>query len=341
GAFALTLLASPFVFSHYTEHQGHGKTFRWADIANQLGMLRSDPALRDVCLIEFFAQAVNGFYAFFIIVIAIQSFQLGADDAARLAAIQGLSLIFALFFLGGLARQFGQRAVYLASFGWIAAALALLGLTPVTTGLWVGGLALGFGVGMLEILNLTRFARISAVLGRGKIAGINALVGPGGSLFGSLLGGIAGPVMGLQAVFLLFLPPLLFFAGRLLRQAEAEAENRPATLNAWEKLGQTLWQLLEWLAIASLLVSLLLGVGMLLRPVLATPAGLSILLFFTALALLAGWLPWTRGRLKPSAALAALVASTVWIAPVLVQVLGIQSPVGNWFAAVIGLLKAI
>ncbi len=341
AAFGLTLLASPFVFSHYAEHQGHGRRFSWSDILAQLGVLRSDADLREVCLIEFFAQAINGFYAFFIIVIAIQSFHLGADDAARLAAIQGLSLIFALFFLGRLARRFGQRMVYLGSFAWIAAALGLLGLTPATQGLWVGGLALGLGVGILEIVNLTRFARISAVLGRGKIAGINALVGPGGSLFGSLLGGIAGPVMGLQAVFLLFLPPLLFFGGRLLLKGVAGVESHQPSLPWHEKPRQAFWRWLEWIAVACLAASLLLGTGILLRPVLATPSGLAALLFLTAWSLLVGWLPWTRGKLKSSVALAALLASTVWTAPPLVQILGVRSSVGHWFAAVIGLLQDI
>jgi MFS family permease len=341
AAFGLTLLAAPVVFSHYTEHRGHGRRFLWADVIGQLGLLRSDLALREVCLIEFFAQSVNGFYSFFIIVIAIQSFHLGADDAARLAAAQGLSLIFALFFFGELARRFGQRTAYLGSFAWIAAALALLGLTPVMQGLWVGGLALGLGVGVLEIVNLTRFARISAVLGRGKIAGINALVGPGGALFGSLLGGMAGPVMGLQAVFLLFLPPLLLFGGRLLLQGVAGAKNPQPSFKWRENPGQTLWHLLEWLAIASLSVSLLLGSGMLLRPVVATPSGLAILLFLTAWSLLVGWLPWTRGKAKPSVALAALLASTVWIAPPLVQTLGVQPSAGHWFDAILGLIREI
>ena len=273
--------------------------------------------------------------------IAIQSFHLGADAAARLAAIQGLSLIFDLFFLGRLTRRFGQRTVYLGSFAWIAAVLGLLGLTPATQGLWVGGLALGLGVGILEIVNLTRFARISVVLGRGKIAGINALVGPGGSLFGSLLGGIAGPVMGLQAVFLLFLPPLLFFGGRLLLQSMAGAENQQPSLPWHEKPRQALWSLLEWFAVACLALSLLLGTGILLHPVLATPSGLAVLLFFMAWSVLVSWLPWTRGKAKSSVALAALLASTVWIAPPLVQILGVQSSVGHWFAAVIGLLRDI
>jgi MFS family permease len=341
AAFGLTVLAAPLVFGHYTEHQRHGRRFMWADVPAQLGLLRSDLALREVCLIEFFAQAVNGFYAFFIIVIAIQSFRLGADDAARLAAAQGLSLIFALFFLGGLARRFGQRAVYLGSFAWIAAALALLGLTPATNGLWAGGLALGLGVGMLEIVNLTCFARISAVLGRGKIAGINALVGPGGGLFGSLLGGIAGPWLGLQAVFLLFLPPLLFFGGRLLLQGVTAKEKGQFT-GAWRKYpGKPLWQLLEWLAVACFAVSLALGAGMLLRPVLASQSGLAALLFLSAWGLLAGCLPWTRGRLRPSAALSALLASTVWIAPPVVQGVLMQPPISRWFELVLGFLKAI
>ncbi len=103
----------------------------------------------------------------------------------------------------------------------------------------------------------------------------------------------------------------------------------------------TYWRWLEWIAVACLVVSLLLGTGMLLHPVLATPSGLAVLLFLTVWSLLVGWLPWTRGKVKSTAALAALLASTVWTAPPLVQILGVQSSVVHWVAAVIGLLQDI
>jgi MFS family permease len=295
AAFAVTLLGGPFVFAHYREHQTHTRRFRWADVISQLGLLRTDAELRETCLLEFFTQAINGFYSFFIIVIAIETFHLSKDDASRLVAAEGLSLIVALFLLGRLARSFSQAHVYLGSFVWVIVSLMVLGLTHAGTGLWIGGLALGLGVGMLEIVNLTRFARLSGVLGRGKIAGLNALVGPGGSLFGSIFGGIIGPVFGLQAVFVLFALPFLIFGGHILWQA--------ADARIWTILHQGL----KRLAIIALSASLLLGVLLLLRPVIAIPYAASLVLFAAVWLVLVTATPGTKGRIGVSALLASLL----------------------------------
>ena len=78
--------------------------------------------------------------------------------------------------------------------------------------LQLGGLLLGFGLGLLQVVNLARFARAGARLGQGQAAGMNALAGPLGGFSGSLLGGLVGQRLGLQNMFLVFVP-VAFLAG--------------------------------------------------------------------------------------------------------------------------------
>lgn len=264
-AFCATVLAAPFVFKGYRPRPA-GRGFRWREVALQWRLLGAEPALREVVLLEFLAQAVNGYYSFFIIVIAIQGFGLDQARAAQLAAVQGLALIAALFLLGPWAARQGQRAAYLASLGGASLALAGLGLAGSAGWLWPGGIALGLAVGVLEIVNLTRFARLGQVHGRGQMAGLSALAGPGGALAGSLLGGAAGPVLGLQAVFLLFIPALAWFAWRFWRFGVAgeAAPGRP-----WALLGAGLARAAERAALAALAACLALGLALLARPLLA------------------------------------------------------------------------
>lgn len=89
-------------------------------------------------------------------------------------------------------------------------ALLLLALAQHLAWLWVGGALLGVGLGLLQIHTLTQFAQLGARLGRGRVSGLSALAGPSGGLVGGLLGGTLGAVVGLQTVFLFFLP---VFAG--------------------------------------------------------------------------------------------------------------------------------
>lgn len=78
--------------------------------------------------------------------------------------------------------------------------------------LWGGGAMLGLGLGLLQIHNLTQFSRVGARLGHGRVAGFSALAGPAGSLVGGLLGGTLGQWIGLQMVFLVFVPLFLSLA---------------------------------------------------------------------------------------------------------------------------------
>ncbi|WP_437716357.1 MFS transporter [Sorangium sp. So ce448] len=214
-SFLITVLMSPIVFGPYTARSAHPRSLRLSGVRSDLALLAQDVELRSVCLIEFAAQSINSFFMFFIIPIGIAVAHLTAAEASGLLAWQGVTFIFALFALGGLVGRVGHERVYLASLVLVPSALLLLGLSRDLLLLRAGGLLLGLGLGILQIANLTRIARIGARAGRGKVAGLQALVGPSGGLFGSAVGGLLGPSLGLQAMFLL----LSVFFGVLLAVA--------------------------------------------------------------------------------------------------------------------------
>ena len=224
GLFLLTGLMAPLVFRRDASAPQVGGAVSLAALRAQLATLATDAEVRSASMVDFTAQAMMGFYTFFIVVIAVADLGLGTEQASGLVGAQGLSYVLALFMLGRFVGRLGQLAAYLLSAGVIAVALVVLGTAADAAGLWGGGLALGLGLGLLQIVNLMRFARIGARLGRGRIAGLNALVGPAGGLFGSMGGGLLGHRLGLQTVFLLFLPALLLVTQKLHAGHKALAE---------------------------------------------------------------------------------------------------------------------
>jgi MFS family permease len=218
AAFAFTVILSPIVFGQQRAHERSELPFRWADLAARLALVIRDAELRRVCVVEFAAQAINAFYSFFIVVIGVTSLGFGKADAASLVAAQGCTYVFALIALGGLATRLGTLRVHLTSCTMLAFALFVLGIGKLLPVLWGGAMLLGLGLGLLQIVNLTRFARIGARIGRGKTAGMNALVGPAGGFLGSLIGGALGRSLGLQTVFLLFVPLVGLLGWQLSQQ---------------------------------------------------------------------------------------------------------------------------
>lgn len=218
-AFGFTVLLSPIVFGQHRVAVRSGAAFGWTDLTARLSLVLRDLELRRVCVVEFSAQAINAFFTFFIVVIAVTTLGLGQADAASLVAAQGCSYVFALIALGSLVARAGPLRVYLISCGVLAVALLTLGLGQNRSTLWGGAALLGLGLGLLQIVNLTRFARIASRIGRGQVAGINAFVGPAGGLVGSLVGGTLGRSLGLQTVFLLFAPLVLALGWQIAQQA--------------------------------------------------------------------------------------------------------------------------
>jgi MFS family permease len=217
--FALTIAISPIVFRPYGKalpepgQRSHART-GGLRLRNQLLLLARERPLYRTCAVEFAAQSVSSFFQFFIIVIALRQLGLSEAQATQLVSLEGGAFMCALFFFGALVERFGQLAMLRASAG--LACLSLVGLGLGQT-LWLLGLAsviLGLALGTLQIITLTRFAFLGARLGRGKVSGITPLVGTCGSLLGSLLGGALGPTLGLQRVFLAFIPCLLLLLTR-------------------------------------------------------------------------------------------------------------------------------
>ena len=223
--FLVTMLMSPLVFRGHARSEGRGRSLKWSEIRAQLALMASDVELRGACLVDFVGQAIMIFYTFFIVVIAVAKLGLSTEQASGLVTAQGLAYVLALFALGRVGARLGDAQVYVASGLLIGIALVVLGTTASVTLLWVGGLLLGLGLGLLQIVNLMRFARIGGRLGRGKVAGLNALVGPGGALAGSVGGGLLGQQVGLQRVFLAFLPMIALLCWQLhVRRAALPVE---------------------------------------------------------------------------------------------------------------------
>ncbi|MES2205884.1 MAG: MFS transporter [Pseudomonadota bacterium] len=208
-SFVLTAALSPYVTSHYQRSAASARKLSFVSLKAQFNALFSDRELVQISAIEFSCQAINQYYTFFIVAIAINHYGFSAHTAASLVSVQGAVFILALFTLGGWVQRLGVLRAYQLSFTVMGIALLLLGVCQKPEWLWVGGGCLGLGSGLLQTVNISRFATIGARIGRGSVAGINAFAGPSGSLMGGVLGGMVGQMLGLQKTFLLFIPVLL------------------------------------------------------------------------------------------------------------------------------------
>jgi MFS family permease len=227
-AFAITIAMSPIVFRQNLEHERSSEgPLNLRALQRRVLLLTRDPELRRVSIVEFTAQGIHGFYSFFIVVIAVKTLGFSRADAASLVSAQGCTYVVALIALGGFASRAGSLRVHLTSCAGLVISLLTLGTGLRLVALWAGAMLLGASLGLLQIVNLTRFAHIGARIGRGQTAGINALVGPSGAFVGSLVGGAIGRSLGLQTVFLSFVPVVLWLGWQLaqpMRQIEPEPQ---------------------------------------------------------------------------------------------------------------------
>lgn len=179
-----------------------------------LRLLAVDRALRGACLRELAGQMANGFFAFFIVVIAIRQLQLSAAQAAMLVTSQGAAFVAALFGAGRIVQRFGAGPATRGSLLSVAVALALLALARDASVAWLGCVLLGLALGLLHVGNVTQMSLAGERHGAAAITSLTALAGPAGGLLGGLLGGWFGGLLGLQAVFLLMLPAFVLLAAR-------------------------------------------------------------------------------------------------------------------------------
>jgi MFS family permease len=188
-------------------------------ISAPLRLLAGDRGLRGACVRELAGQMVNGFFAFFMVVIAIRQLQLSAAEAAMFVTLQGAAFVTALFCAGRIVQRFGAGPATRYSLLSVTAALALLGLARDAPMAWLGCTLLGLALGLLHVANVTRLSMAGQRHGAAAVTSLSALAGPAGGLLGGLLGGVLGGLVGLQAVFLLMLPVFVVLALRADRPA--------------------------------------------------------------------------------------------------------------------------
>ncbi|MBP2231897.1 MFS family permease [Azospirillum agricola] len=211
ASFVLTIAFSSLVFGRLPPRPLADAPGRLAPrrIAGELAALLRDRELRTVCLIGLVIEAILTYQTSFIVAIALTVFGLGESGASAFVTGTGLSFIATLFLAGSVVERLGGNAS--CRIGFTAAAIGLLGLGLAETpaALWPGVLLLGAGLGLLQTVTLARTARIGGRLGQGKVSGLTLLTFPVGSILGGLVGGWAGQRLGLQTVYLLFIPALL------------------------------------------------------------------------------------------------------------------------------------
>lgn len=220
--FVLVLLA-PHIFRHYQPSQAHVRTFSLAELTAQIALVGSDKLLREACLREFCIQAVNQFYTFFIVVIAIQAFLFDPAQAAGLISAQGASYVLALLGMGSLASRMGEQLFFRVGCVIVICALLILGAAAKDWMLWLGAIVLGMGLGMLQIMTISWFAKVGAQRGQGRIAGLTTFVGPAGGLVGSIIGGAVGHWFNLQIMFFLMAAIFIAFLLKSMRSSKMSA----------------------------------------------------------------------------------------------------------------------
>jgi len=217
GLVALMFVGTVALSQPVLRHPLPGQTTRPATprpgVVAAMAQVLAHREARHLAAAEACVQALNTYHAFFIVVIAVQVLHVPAAVAGSLVAVQGASFIAALLWLGTAVQSLGARAAV------VGAALTSLGCVVLGTGeatitLLAGSLCLGLGLGVIEIEVIRRMAALGARLGQGRMAGLNAVAGPGGALLGGLAGGMLGNVLGLQPIYLLFVPALWWVIAR-------------------------------------------------------------------------------------------------------------------------------
>jgi predicted MFS family arabinose efflux permease len=124
--------------------------------------------------------------------------------------VQGIAVVAAAFGLGRLLNRWSPAVIQTGSLLLLAVSLLLIGTVLDWYRLALGAALLGVGsalVGMARTLQLSRMKTSMS-----KLSGLYNLGNMSGALAGSLLGGLLAELVGLQNLFLLWIPPLLVVA---------------------------------------------------------------------------------------------------------------------------------
>lgn len=199
--FIVPVLLSPLIFSGYEVAGKQAPRLSFQLIGQQLLLFKRDMTLRMTSLFELFDSAVMGYFTFFIVVIAIRNYGFSPAVAASLVTLYGSVYMAALFGMGVVVQSLAEKRAYQLGFGLVAIALLCLALPLSSVWLWLGSALLGIGLGTLNVINLSVFARLGQHLGMTNVSAVSLTCGPSGSMLGSLVGGLLAQLWGLQAIF--------------------------------------------------------------------------------------------------------------------------------------------
>ncbi|TLU81847.1 MAG: MFS transporter [Chlorobium sp.] len=170
---------------------------------------------------EALALATFSCFNAFIIVLAIRVFHISAQVASLFVSLEGLVFIATLFTLWRLLDRLGERRFYLTSIAFVVTGLIFLSSLWHPLFLVIGTVFVGIGLGMFNLVNVTRIAY--ANVDKGRTAGMFAMFTIAGSIIGPVVGGFAGELFGARSVFLIFIPLYLALSVRLYLRHNAPA----------------------------------------------------------------------------------------------------------------------
>lgn len=176
-------------------------------IKRSLGeMLRhlTDPMVRQVCIYDGLGGAVRGFFATFIIVIAVRQFNWSAQQGVSIMVIEGATFVAVLLLLGALVARLGEKLSYNLGHASLILGLLFLGFSHGLTGLIIGAVLQAVGQGLNHLVNVSRLAHSGKNMGH--ISGLFTMVGMAGGFFGATLGGLLSKGFVLQDIFLFWIP---------------------------------------------------------------------------------------------------------------------------------------
>lgn len=195
--------------------------------AASLGELLCQPIVRTTYLFEILASFTASSVGVFSILLAMRVLHWPAHHAVWLMAVQGLSCVLVLLFLGRFVLASRYRAqLYAGAHLAIMAALLILGLWPGSIAYLAASVLLGLGLGVNNLVNTDNIAR--APVDKARVSAHLTLFGMVGGTAGALAAGRLADLTGLRNVFLIWLAPwlaawLVFHCSRWLRRAPPAA----------------------------------------------------------------------------------------------------------------------
>ena len=179
-------------------------------ILAQIKLLVRDVWVFESCLTEFVNTSTVSLFSTFIILVVVQQLHESQELAITLLTTQGLSTIAALFLFGYVFKRLPLSASYIGSLVLGIAAMVLLGTSHTIPLLMAGALCLSWAAALIHLVNVMRLA--GSKVSKSKIASVIYLCGLLGTLTGSVVGGAISKYVGLQNLYLCWIPVLLAVA---------------------------------------------------------------------------------------------------------------------------------